>query len=190
VTRRNLSLAVARGFSVPTPKVPIAGPSTTLCVMPSHRITPPRFTQTTGAGGRENLHKLRRQHRIAPDDWAICTGVLPRGAHANSLGLHKLHGQPDDTMTRITEQESRRVGSTQGQHKSKPVADRKCGSKRYQLTATNPAYRGAQLTKSMQPYVPPRANSSPTVPASHADASAPGTPLMHPTNHEAPQKVR
>jgi hypothetical protein len=43
----------------------------------------------------QNLHKLRRQHRIAPDDWAICTGVPPRGAHANSLlGLHKLHGQP------------------------------------------------------------------------------------------------
>ena len=91
-TRRNSSLAVARGFSVPTPKVPIAGSSTTLCVMPSLRMTPPRFKQTTGAGGRENLHKLLRQHIIAPDDWAICTGVPPRGAHANSLGLHNLHG--------------------------------------------------------------------------------------------------
>jgi len=108
--------------------------------MPSLRITPPRYKQTTGAGGQENLRKLRRQHKIAPDDWALCTGVLPRGAHANSLGLYKLHGQPDDSMTRITEQGFRRAENTQGQHKSKPVADGKCGSMRYQLTAINPAY--------------------------------------------------
>jgi len=36
----------------------------------------------------------RRRHRIAPDDWAICTGVQPRVAHTNSLGFHKLQGQP------------------------------------------------------------------------------------------------